>query len=160
MRGVSPLISTIIVIGIVFTIASFIVPWAYDLAVSTSNTTATEADLQIKCQNAGYDFDTSYGTYGASSNFTGTSGADTFSVKIKNTGTINMYNFSVEIAVNTSEIFEFTINSTYQKTASNPLKPGTTAVLHAVVSTDINGTLATVSVLNDVCKHINVKQDF
>ena len=159
MHGISPLISTVIIIGISLVIATFVVPWAYDLAVSTSNTTATETDLQIKCQNAGYDFVTSYGTNGASANFSGTSGADILSVSITNTGTINLYNFSIEVTTNTSEIFEFGINSTYQKTPNSPLKPGRTTILHAVMNIDINGTLSTVRVLNEVCKHISVKQD-
>ncbi|MBU0898680.1 MAG: hypothetical protein KKB03_00725 [Nanoarchaeota archaeon] len=160
LKGISPLIASVIIIGITLTIATFVVPWAYDLAVSTSNTTTTEANKQIKCQNAGFDFDSGYGTYGVTSNFTGTGGADTMSVKIKNTGTINLYNFSIEVEINTSEIFEFAINSTYQKTPSNPLKPGRTAVLHALVNVDVNGTLTEARVVNDVCQQIYIKQSF
>ncbi|MFH1444926.1 MAG: hypothetical protein ABIF08_00395 [Nanoarchaeota archaeon] len=151
-KAISPLISTVIIMGMVLTIATFIVPWAYDLAVSTSNTTATETEYQIKCQNAGYDFDTSYGTYGIASNFTGSEGVDSLSVKVTNTGTINLYNFSIEVYLNTSDIFEFDVNSTYQKTPSNPLKPGRTAVLHAIVNVDINGTITKVRVINEVCR--------
>ena len=158
IKGLSPLISTVIIIGIVLAIATFIAPWAFELATSTANTTATETENQIKCQNAGYDFDTSYGTYGANWNFSETGGEDTLSVKISNTGTINLYNFSVEVETNTSEIFDFAINNTYQKTASSPLKPGQSTILHAMINVDINGTLTRVRVLNDVCKHISVKQ--
>jgi len=160
LYGISPLISTVILVGITLTIATFVVPWAFELATSTANTTATEADVQIRCQNAAYDFDSSYGTYGISWNFSGTGGADSLSVKIINTGTVNLYNFSVELFTNTSEIFEFTINSTYQKTASNPLKPGRSAILYGLVNTDINGTIYKLRILNDVCQHIAIEQKF
>jgi len=160
LYGISPLISTIILVGLALTIATFVVPWAFELVTSTANTTATEADIQIRCQNAAYDFDSSYGTYGISWNFTGTGGVDSLSVKIINTGTVNLYNFSVELFTNTSEIFEFGINSTYQKTPSNPLKPGRSAILHSLVNTDINGTISKLRVLNEFCQHIAIEQEF
>jgi flagellin-like protein len=158
-KAISPLISAVIVIAIVFALAVMISPWMFEVTRDITNQTTVTTETHLKCQNAAFDFDTGYGAQGVDWNFTGT---DSLKVKVKNTGSINMHSFSFEVVVDTAEggleIKEISINETVQKTLADPLKPGRSAVLEANFTEDINGTLKELKVLNDVCPTVSVSQ--
>ena len=159
-RGVSPLISAVIVIAIAFMLASLIAPYMFDLVSQTSNQTGEDVRNTITCRNMAYDFVTSYGTDGVNWNFTGT--ADLLEARVINTGTINIYNFSFEILVNTTsglDIKYYDVNSSYQKTPSLPLKPGQSTILKADVTDVINGSLEEIKIRNEVCQNVYVTQE-
>jgi archaellum component FlaG (FlaF/FlaG flagellin family) len=109
------------------------------------------------CQNLAYDFDNTYGTNGIIWNLTYTN--TTLKAKITNTGTINVYNFSFEIIINDSVVYEADVNSSSQKTATTPLKPGQSAILVMSSSVDYNDTLTAIKVRNLVCPSKFVSQD-
>jgi FlaG/FlaF family flagellin (archaellin) len=158
--AVSPIVSMVIVVVTVFIIAGLVVPWYYNVTRDIANRTGTTATRDIECQSAAYDFDTSYGNFGVNWSFTGSD--DTLSVKIVNTGTINLYNFSIQAGVNTGttlEMKQFDVNATTQRLSANPLKPGQSEVLDAVITEDINGTLTEVRVLNEVCSNVLARQE-
>lgn len=158
--GVSPIVSMVIIIVTVFIIASFVVPWYYNITRNIANRTGTIAIKDIECQNAAYDFDTSYGNFGVSWNFTGIN--DSLTVKIINTGTINLYNFSIQIGINTGTTLilkQLFVNETTQRSNANPLKPGQTIILKAIIDEDINGTLTEIRILNEACPNVLVKQE-
>lgn len=160
MRGVSPIVSTVLIVVIVFGVAALVSPWMMEIATNTSAQTGQGTQTQFICQNTAYDFDTTYGTYGVDWNFTGTS--DTFDAIIINTGNQNLYNFSVELIVTTTsgpEIVRLDVNSSYQHTSANPLKPGQSAQLKALVTSDITGTLTQVKILNGVCPSVFLSQN-
>ena len=161
LKGISPIISFVILITLVFFIATIVTPWTYNLAKNLTTQTGSSALSDIQCRNAAYDFDTNYGNYGVLWNFSGVN--DTLSVKIENTGTINLYDFSLEIKLGSGEsqtIKNLDINQTTQKTKSNPLKPGHSAILKAVILEDLEDSLSEVRVLNDVCPDVYVTQEF
>jgi FlaG/FlaF family flagellin (archaellin) len=158
--GISPIVSFVILISIVFFLAAIVAPWTYNIARDLTNQTGTSALTNIECRNAAYDFDTNYGNYGVEWNFSGVN--DTLSVKIENTGTINLYGFSFQIKIGSGEsqvIKNLEVNETTQKTTSNPLKPGYSAVLKAVISEDLPDSLSEVRVLNDVCSDVYISQE-
>ncbi len=155
--GISPIISAVILIAIVVTIATIVAPWALNIALNVSNRTGGDIDQRLICQNTDYDFDTNYGTYGINWNFTGSS--DWLRARIVNTGTQKLYGFSFEIVLNTSEIRSYDVNSTSQKTQSNPMLPGEWALLDAVLTDDINNTLTEVKILNDACPSKSITQE-
>lgn len=159
-RGLAPLISAVLLIAIAFGIAALVSPWAFNLATDVSNQTTSDTMKQITCQNAKYDFDTSYATNGI--NFSLSTTNDIVNAKIVNTGTINLHSFSIEIETtnaSTLTITQLELNSTSQKTKALPLKPGQSALLKANVSTDLTGTLTKVKVLNGVCPSTFIDQD-
>ncbi len=160
-KGIDPIISTVLLIAIVAALAAFISPWAFNLATRTTNQTATEADLRILCQNAGYDFETTYGSNGVISNFSGTS--DSISVKLLNTGQANLHNFSFELFFNSSDsglvVKEYMVNSSVQKTSAQPLKPGSSVILQAIVTDNLNGTLKNVKIRNEACPSVFAAKD-
>lgn len=156
MIGISPLIATVILILLTLTIAALIGPWMYRLAVDVTTDVKNDTDLQIICQGLAYDFDTSY----ASNGINWSSNANSLRVKVINTGTINIYNFSFEVRYNTTQIAYFDATQASQRTSSNVLKPQQTAIIQAAnTSTLVTGILNNVKILNMVCPLTSISQN-
>lgn len=158
--GISPIISTVIIIAIVIATAAIISPWAFDLVTSTTNQTSSYQTQQMLCQNTAYTFDTRYGTNGITWNLTGTT--NELDARVINTGSINLKDFRFEVTLNTTSgyaIYYVNINTTYQKTSANPLRPGESAILKANFTQDLDGTLKYVKVMNGVCPSVFIEQE-
>lgn len=158
LAGISPIISTVILVVVVFSIAAVVSPWMIGIVTETSNETGTATSNEIRCREAAYDFDTSYGTYGVSWSFSTIN--NTLGVKIKNTGTITLYNFSFEITINDTIIEYFDATESTQRTPANPLKPRNSAFINASITKDINDSMTSIKVLNIVCPNVHISQDF
>ena len=63
-KGISTLISAVILIALVFTIASIVSPWLNTLTRNVANETSSSTLQQIQCQSVAYDFDSNFGTSG------------------------------------------------------------------------------------------------
>lgn len=160
LSGISPLVSTVILIAIVMAIAAIVSPWAYEIVYKTTNDTSGYQQQHTTCQNTGFTFDTGYGTHGLDWNLSGAS--DTLSAKVVNSGSINLKGFSFEISMDTTSgyvIYNIELEDSYQKTSSNPLKPGESALLKANMTQDYNGTLKSVKILNSVCPSAYIEQE-
>jgi len=159
-KAISTLISAVLLMAIIFGLASIISPWLFNLTTNVTNQTTTSVTTQITCQAAAYDFDSSFGSQGINYSISGSS--DKIEAKIVNTGTINLHTFTFEIELSGSsglEIKELQVNASSQKTLSLPLKPGQSAILKANITQDLNGTLKQVKVLNSVCPSSFIKQE-
>jgi FlaG/FlaF family flagellin (archaellin) len=161
--GVSPLVSAVILIAVIFAIAASIAPWMFGITTELANQSSTTAQTHMLCQNTAYDYDTGYGTFGVSWNFSGSQPtSDILQAKVVNTGTVNLYNFSFEIEIDSSgtlEILEFPVNGTSQRTSANPLKPGSSTILRANLTQNLEGTLKSVKVMNLVCPDVYISQE-
>jgi len=158
MRGISPIISAVILIAVIFAIGALVSPWMFNLIRETSNETASSTINEVKCMNAAYDFDTTYRTYGVGWDFS--TANNTLGVRIKNTGTISLYNFSFELVINDTIVEYLHAKRSTQRTSSNPLKPGQTAFIDASFDRDINGSLTRLKVMNAVCPNVYAEQEF
>lgn len=147
-KGISPLVATVVLIIMVFGIAGVVGPWLLDLARTTTQQSGSDVQNKMLCKNFAYDFETDYGTQGILLN------QSVILVKIENKGTINAYNFSIEITDNQT-IKTLSIESPILQ--ANPLKPGESAILRANI-TGI-GTIKSVKVLNDVCPDKYIEQE-
>ncbi len=160
MKGVSPLISTVLLVGIVIIMAAVIGPWALRIATEASEGARTDVEKELICRQTAYSFDSDYGNSGVVWNLSGTIG--TVSVKIINTGSQNLYNFSFELMMQApggARIIthpDVNITTETQKTKANPLKPGYGWVVDADI-TNINDTwsLSEVKLINEVCPRIS-----
>lgn len=160
MKGISPLISTVLLIGIVILMATVIGPWALRIATEASEGAKTDVERDLICRQTSYVFDSDYGNSGVVSNFSGTNG--TVSAKIINTGSQNLYNFSFELSMQTTAGLKLIIHpdvnitADTQRTKANPLKPGYDWIVNADVI-NINDTwpLTEVKLINDVCPRIS-----
>lgn len=158
MRGVSPIISFVILIVLVFSIATFVVPWAMELTRSIAEQTQNQSQTGIECASAAYAFDTSYGVHGIIWDF-GVN--DSLEAKIVNKGTLNLWGFSFEIEiVNGTDIgikhFYATDGSDF--TESKPLKPGNSGIIKANITEELQGTLSSIKILNQRCPNVWISQ--
>jgi hypothetical protein len=163
MKGLSPIVSVVILVVISLSIASMVAQWMYGFVATTANETGTTAQQQVRCRTAGLDFDTDYGYYGIQYNFSGNVSAnetDWIKIKVVNTGTLDLYGFTVEATLlnNTDEMIEhYPLTDASGRTASNPLRPAQSAIIVANITYDINETTTTlteVKVLNSVCPEV------
>lgn len=146
MRGLSPLIGAVILITITFTLAAIISPWVGRLAQQSTNQTGQDVNREIYCQQMSYDFVSDYGSYGVDWDFSGTT--DYLRVKIKNYGTVNVYDFSFELELSDYSLVRFDAEPDSQKTSTNPLKPGESAIIEANITQDITQNLNKVTIRN------------
>lgn len=160
MKALSPLVSMAILVVLSISLASLVAPWMYELVISTSNQTGTELGTQVKCRQAGLDFDADYGYYGVDWNFTG-NGTDWLKAKVINTGNIDLWGFSFEVTLSSSSgesIMHYSLTDAGERTEANPVRSSQSAILEANITSDINSsvyTLYSVKVLNGVCKTIS-----
>ncbi len=160
MKGISPIISSVLLIAIILLMAAVIGPWAIKLATEASEGAKQDVEQDLICRQTGYVFDSDYGNSGVTWNFNETNG--TVSAKITNTGSQNLYNFSFELTMQTPTGLKLVISpdvnitSETQRTKANPLKPGYDWILDADV-VNINDTwpLIEMKVINDVCPRVS-----
>jgi flagellin-like protein len=155
-RGISELLSTILVISIVVVIAGIVAPWALNLTNRQVNSTQASTDTQITCQSTIYDFDSAYGSHGVQWDFSGT--GDYLRTKVTNTGTISLYGFSFQVYID-GVGYKF-FQASDGLTPEDPLKPGQSVVLEAQITENLAGSLSEVRVLNGVCKAFSAAQEF
>jgi len=155
MKGASLFISFVLLMLIVFGLALIIGPWIIDFSSKLSQKTENTTIDKITCQEAAYDFEPDYGIDGADWNFTGAT--DTLYVKIKNTGTQNLHNFSFELTI-ASSLYNFNVTSDSQKSSADPLKPSQSTILEANMTdvTNQSSDLQNIKVLNMVCPSVSV----
>lgn len=148
MKGISPIIATAAMVVLVFVLASLVGPWMLDLARTVTTTTENETTKEMECNYAGYDFDTDYATNGVN----WSSALKTIYAQIKNTGTQNLYDFSFEVKMNGTSIRNFDPTTSTDKTESDPLRPGRTALLNASITINLaNTTINSVKIVNSIC---------
>ncbi|RLJ05846.1 MAG: hypothetical protein DRP18_02180 [Candidatus Aenigmatarchaeota archaeon] len=159
LKGISPLIAAIILIGIVVAVGGMLGPWIYRLTFSSGKNLYNQTQNQIFCNNMAYDFEYDYGIYGIHWNFDIPDG-DWLAAKITNTGTVNVYDFFFELELDTPsgiEIKHFDPKEETQKTRANPLKPGETAVIEANITEDLpsgEDTLKRAKLMNRLCPDV------
>jgi len=146
-KAVSPLVSTILVISIIFVIAGIVGPWAMNFSNTQVNKTGGNADNQITCQSTTYDFDSSYGNSGIDWDFSAAD--DWLKAKVMNTGSVNLHSFSFQLYVQGAGYRFFQAKSPID--SDSTLKPGQSIVLEANITENLAGTLTEVKVLNGVC---------
>lgn len=158
-KAVSPIVSAILLITVSISIISIVAPWMYELVTTTTNTTSSTTQQQIKCRNAGLDFDSNYGYFGVDWNFTG-NGTDFLNAKLVNTGNVNLWGFSFEVTLESQsgeEIKHYNFTDPTKIESADPLRPSMSAIAGADITEDINGTVYTlkaIKLLNSVCVEI------
>jgi FlaG/FlaF family flagellin (archaellin) len=151
-KGVSELLSVVIIIGIIVIIAGLVGPWAMNFSRRQVN--SIPADSQIICQNTAYDFDTSYGSSGVNWDLP----SREMKAKIINTGTINLHSFSFQVYIQGAGYRFFKTKENI--TPDNPLKPGQSILLDADINESLSGTVTEVRILNGVCRSVSAAQEY
>ncbi|UCD03097.1 MAG: hypothetical protein JSV63_00465 [Candidatus Aenigmatarchaeota archaeon] len=168
MKALSPIVSVVILIVLSLTIASLVAPWIYDLVLTTANETGISTEQQVRCRQAGLDFDSSYGNYGIKYNFSlnvSANESDWIRVRVVNTGNVNLYDISFEVLIENAtheNIIHYDATDSSQFTSSYPLRPGSSSLLTANISEDWNESIALlkeVKVINSVCPGVSAEAE-
>jgi len=163
MKGLSPIISVVILVALSISLMSYVAPWMYNMVYKTTNSTGSEAQRQIMCRNAGLGLDDSYGSYGIDYNFSFNVSAnetDWIKAKVVNTGTVNLYAFTFEVLIQNGteeDIYHYGLTDSSERTAANPLYSAMSAILTANVTEDWNESTAVVrevKIINAVCPEV------
>ena len=153
-KGISELLSVVIIIGIIVTVAALVGPWAMNLGRRSVQNTGSGVDSQITCQSTAYDFDSSYGNNGVEWDLQ----AKEMRAKIINTGTVSLYGFSFQVYIQGTGYRFF--KAKQEMTQDNPLKPEHSALIEADINESLAGTVTEVGVMNSVCKSFILKAEF
>lgn len=108
MKGISPLVATVLLIAFVVSVAGILSIWLHSLTVSTTQLVGTEASVAIACSYGGIKLTDLY----FSNNFL-TGG-------IENTGSITLGNISLQIVYSnlTTQKFELCLEDGIAKSCS------------------------------------------
>ncbi|MBI4175709.1 MAG: hypothetical protein HY518_00755 [Candidatus Aenigmarchaeota archaeon] len=159
MKGVSPLIATVILIAIIFSAAALIGPYMLNLSTRSANQTLSDAEREIRCRNAAYDFSTDFGIGNSGVEWNFADPTDYLRASIRNAGAVELHDFALEILLDTAtgpDIMQLDVTAATQRTGENVLKPGQSAILEADITSDITGTLKKVSITNWLkCKTVS-----
>jgi len=157
MKAVTPIISTIILVVVVLTIASLFTNFMLNLSQRVSQQAGRDIDSGIRCNNAGIGLDSGFGTVGVDWDF---SGPDKLDVMVVNTGTVSLYGFSIEATIGNGTIIvrDFDVRQDYQRARENPLKPGQRAILKSNITSNVQGTLQAVRVINEACPSVIIER--
>lgn len=95
-KGISEIISSVLLLAIAVSLAGFYSQWAPDFAKNTTETAGVQAENQIKCSNAAFDIsEVNYDITGQITKF-----------KLSNKGTISFNNDITVTAANSSQIIQ------------------------------------------------------
>ncbi len=145
MKGISPIIAVVILIGFTLTIGVLVSSWITQL--STQQTTESETTLS-ECKGLMYSFSKLDVTYTTSDHI--------LTIKVTNIGTKDIYGFSVEVANSTYIAGDVPIVQNVLET--DPLRPQGSAYIKADLTNYLEmGKLEYVKVLNSVCPTYSFK---
>ena len=143
LKGLSPLIATVLLVAITITLAIVIVPWAINFAQTQMNTVTTQGEEKVNCIEAGLNFqsaDVGYDTL--------TSPARII-VTIANTGLVGLYDFRLQFKL--GDTYSGLYSPTTQYNASSKVSPQQKVTLNASIP-QLSGTLKSVRVISNYCK--------
>lgn len=144
MKGISPLIATILVIAMTMTIAGAVVPWAIQFSKTQTTAVGATAEKKINCIEAGVYLNSADVSY----NFSGA--ADTMNFTVKNSGLVNLYDFKIGVKVGGTWKWYNPTTSTMVN-SSNPLIPQQTATLNASITDDLASNPSKVRIIAQNC---------
>lgn len=143
LKGVSPLISTVILVAITVTLAVVVVPWAIDFAQTQINTITTQGEEKVNCIEAGLNFQASDVGYDALTN------PSKINVTLTNTGLVGLYDFRFQFKL--GDTYSGLYSPTTQYNASLKVSPQQKVTLNASIP-QLSGTLKSIRLISNYCK--------
>ncbi len=143
MKGLSPMISTILLVALATTVAAILVPWVMDFAKTQTNTITNQGEKKVNCIESGLYFTSSDIGYDSLSN------PARINVSIKNSGLVDLYTFKMQFKLSGaySSLYDPMPNLF---NASNPVVAGQKVTLNASIP-QLTGTLQAVRVIARNC---------
>lgn len=143
LKGVSPLIATVLLVATTITLSIIIVPWAIDFAQTQIGTVTTQGEEKVNCIEAGINFQGSDVGYNSLTN------PSVINVTIANTGLVGLYDFRFQFKL--GDTYTGLYSPTTQYNASSKVSPQQKVTLNASIS-QLSGTLKAVRIISNYCK--------
>ncbi len=143
MKGISPMISTVLLVAMAIAVAALLVPWVMDFARTQTNTIGTQGEKKVNCIESGLYFSSSDVGYDSLSN------PARINVSVKNSGLVDLYTFKIQFKLSGaySDLYD-PIPNLFN--ASNPVFAGQKVTLNASMP-QLTGTLQAVRVIARNC---------
>lgn len=119
MKGITALITFIILVAITFAIAAMMNPWLFRTITDEGEDIGDDSN-RFACRNVQYSFMRAYGTEGM--DFSLCTEPRYVRARIKNYGSMDLYDFSFILVFNDTEI-TIPVTQESQSTESDPLRP-------------------------------------
>ena len=144
-KGISPLISAVILIAIVIGVGTIISGWSSQFIKKQTGKVGERG--QIDCVYSSLYFKPA----DVDCNLSGTPGLG-LNVTVTNTGSVDLYDFEVTLTLADHSVYSYGLTAATNKTSSNPLKSGSKAHLNVNITDDLSGnTPAKVRVVAKNC---------
>ncbi|MFH0889971.1 MAG: type IV pilin N-terminal domain-containing protein [Candidatus Aenigmatarchaeota archaeon] len=143
VKGVSPMIATVLLVAMTVTLAAVIVPWAINFAQTQMTTVNTQGEEKVNCIEAGLNFQSSDVGYDSLAN------PARINVTITNTGLVGLYDFRLQFKLGDS--YSALYSPTTQYNVSGKVSPQQKVTLNASIP-QLTGTLKSVRVISNYCK--------
>lgn len=143
LKGVSPLIATVLLVAMTTTLAIVIVPWAIDFAQTQIITVSNQGEEKVNCIESGLNFQAADVGYDSLTN------PARINVTITNTGLVGLYDFRLQFKL--GDTYSGLYSPTTQYNASSKVSPQQKVTLNASIP-QLTGTLKTVRVISNYCK--------
>ncbi|MBI2085528.1 MAG: hypothetical protein HYT71_03370 [Candidatus Aenigmarchaeota archaeon] len=143
LKGVSPLIATVLLVAITITLATVIVPWAINFAQTSMDAVTGPGEEKVNCIEAGLNFQSSDVGYNSLAN------PSAINVTISNTGLVGLYDFRFQFKL--GDTYSGLYSPTTQYNVSSKVLPQQKVTLNASIP-QLTGTLKSVRVISNYCK--------
>ena len=143
LKGVSPLIATVLLVAMTITLAVVVVPWAINFAQTSMDTVKHQGEEKVNCIEAGLNFQSSDVGYNSLSN------PSSINVTISNTGLVGLYDFRFQFKL--GDTYSGLYSPTTQFNSSSKVLPQQKVTLNASMP-QLTGILKSVRVISNYCK--------
>lgn len=143
LKGVSPLIATVLLVAATVTLAIVVVPWSIDFAQTQMATVTNQGEEKVNCIEAGLNFKAADVGYNSLTN------PSMINVTISNSGLVGLYDFRLQFKL--GDTYSGLYSPTTQYNSSSKVSPQQKVTLNASIP-QLSGTLKTVRVISNYCK--------
>ncbi len=143
LKGVSPLIATVLLVAATITLAIVVVPWSIDFAQTQMATVTNQGEEKVNCIEAGLNFKA------ADVNYNSLTNPSVINVTISNSGLVGLYDFRLQFKL--GDTYSGLYSPTTQYNASSKVSPQQKVTLNASIP-QLSGTLKSVRVISNYCK--------
>ncbi|MBI4177560.1 MAG: hypothetical protein HY516_04295 [Candidatus Aenigmarchaeota archaeon] len=143
LKGVSPLIATVLLVAATITVSIVVVPWLIDFAQTQMVSVGSQGEEKVNCIEAGLNFQAADVGYNTLTN------PSTINVTMTNTGLVGLYDFRLQFKL--GDTYSGLYSPTTQYNASSKVSPQQKVTLNASIP-GLSGTLKSVRVISNYCK--------
>lgn len=153
-KGVSPIISTVLIIAFVVAVANIVAPWIIKFTKERSQEVEDKSEGQVECIYSSIDFDTDDIDYSLTGERYPNS---TVNITVTNSGSEPLHSPQISLKVN-KQTYSYQPTTETNVTSSNPLSAGTQTYLITNITDNLSGTLKKVRIVFRNCPNNAIRE--